>query len=59
MFRPQPLSNEDLQKLRDAAQKKGSALTDEERAVITGAIPVTTRSGVPNGYEHPGDPRCR
>lgn len=29
-FNPQPMSNEDLQKLREAAQKKGGPITNEK-----------------------------
>jgi hypothetical protein len=58
MFRPTPLSNEQLAALREAAQKKGSLLTGEERAVIIGAKPVTSRqSNAPAGHQYSGDPR--
>lgn len=59
MFSPQPLSSEQLRLLSEAAQKKGSALSDEERSAVLGLKPVTTRRGDAAGFQYEGDPRCR
>jgi hypothetical protein len=47
MFKPVSFTNEQLQRLRDAAQKKGSMLTDSERDAALGVVRRTAPYSIP------------